>query len=105
MAEIVAHEENKLTLQVTVTLTGSLMEMEKAILDGCNEMGGLATAHALQTFDTDGSPIKLGEVKLTVRDKTNKIYQTPYGVSPFNAMFIKRQKAERSIVHWNTMLK
>ncbi len=79
MSEVVAHEGNQLTLQVTVTLTGSLMEMEKAILDGCNEMGGLATAHALQKFDTDGSPIKLGEVKLTVRDKTNKIYQTPYG--------------------------
>ncbi len=40
------------------------MEMEKVILDGCNEMGSLATAQALQKFDTDGSPIKLGEVKL-----------------------------------------
>ena len=39
----------------------------------------LATAEALQKFDTDGSPIKLGEVKMTVRDKTNKTYQTPYG--------------------------
>ena len=55
------------------------MEMENAILDGCNEMGSLATAEALQKFDTDGSPIKLGEVKMTVRDKTNKTYQTPYG--------------------------
>ena len=42
-------------------------------------MGSLATAEALQKFDTDGSPIKLGEVKMTVRDKTNKTYQTPYG--------------------------
>ena len=82
MAKVVAHDGNQLTLQVTVTLTGSLLEMEKAILDGCNEMGGLATAQALQKFDTDGSPIKLGEVKLTVRDKTNKIYQTPYGGVP-----------------------
>ncbi len=30
MAKVVAHEGNQLTLQVTVTLTGSLMEMEKA---------------------------------------------------------------------------
>ena len=79
MAKIVSHEENELTLQITVKLTGSLMDMEKTILDGCNEMGGLATAEALQKFDTDGSPIKLGEVKMTVRDKTNKTYQTPYG--------------------------
>jgi hypothetical protein len=64
---------------MTVKLTGSLMEMENAILDSCNEMGCLATAEALQKFDTDGSPIKLGDTKLTVRAKDNKTYQTPYG--------------------------
>jgi len=79
MAEVVTCEGNKLTLQVTITLTGSLMEMENNILDGCNELGSLATAEALQKFDTDGSPIKLGEVKMTVREKDNKTYQTPYG--------------------------
>ena len=79
MAKVVANKGNELTLQVTVQISGSLMEMENAILDGCNEMGSLATAEALQKFDTDGSPIKLGEVKMTVRDKTNKTYQTPYG--------------------------
>ena len=79
MAKVVANKGNELTLQVTVKISGSLMEMENAILDGCNEMGSLATAEVLQKFDTDGSPIKLGEVKMTVRDKTNKTYQTPYG--------------------------
>ena len=68
MAKVVSLEDNKLTLQVTVDLTGSLMEMENKILDGCNEMGSLATAEALQKFDTDGSPIKMGEVKMTVRE-------------------------------------
>lgn len=79
MAKVVGREGNKLTLQVIVTLTGSLMEMENNILDGCNEMGCLATAEALQKFDTDGTPIRLGEVKMTVREKDNKTYQTPYG--------------------------
>ena len=79
MAEVVAREGNEITLQVTVSLVGSLMEMENKILDGCNEIGSLATAEALQKFDTDGSPIKLGEVKMTVREKDNKTYQTPYG--------------------------
>ena len=96
MAKIVSNEGNELTLQMTVKLTGSLMDMEKTILDGCNEMGGLATAEALQKFDTDGSPIKLGEVKMTVRDKTNKTYQTPYG-----GVLIQRnvnlQRVEKSI--------
>jgi hypothetical protein len=34
MAKIVAYEGNKLTLQITVKLTGSLLDMEKTILDG-----------------------------------------------------------------------
>lgn len=79
MAEIVARNGNELTLQVTVKLTGSLMEMENNILDSCNEIGCLATAEALQKFDTDGSPIKWGDTKMTVRVKDNKTYQTPYG--------------------------
>lgn len=92
MAEVVAHVGNQFTFQVTVTLAGSLLEMEKAILDGCNEMGRLATAQALKKFDTDGSPIKLGEVKLTVRDKTNKIYQTPYGGVPIQRCVYQSSK-------------
>ena len=79
MAEIIARNDNELTIQVTIKLTGSLMEMENTILDGCNEIGCLATTEALKIFDTDGSPIKLGDTKMTVRDKDNKTYQTPYG--------------------------
>ncbi len=79
MAEIVARNGNELTIQVTIKLTGSLMEMENTILDSFNEMGCLATTEALKIFDTDGSPIKLGDTKMTVRDKDNKTYQTPYG--------------------------
>jgi hypothetical protein len=79
MAEIIARHGKELTIQVTVKLSGSLMEMENTVLDCCNEVGCLATKEALHKFDTDGSPIKLGATKMTVRDKTNKTYQTPYG--------------------------
>ena len=79
MAEIIARNATELTIQVTVKLTGSLLDMENAILDSCNEMGCLVTTEALQKFDTDGSPLKLGDTKLTARAKDNKIYQTPYG--------------------------
>ena len=77
MAEIIARNGNELTIQVTIKLTGSLLEMENTILDSCNEIGGLATTEALKKFDTDGSPIKLGDTKMTARDKDNKTYQTP----------------------------
>lgn len=79
MAEIISRNANEITIQVTVKLSGSLLDMENAILDGCNEMGCLATTEALQKFDTDGSPIKVGDTKLTARSKDNKAYQTPYG--------------------------
>ncbi len=79
MAEIISRNANELTIQVTVKLSGSLLDMENAILDGCNEMGCLATTEALQKFDTDGSPLKLADTKLTARAKDNKTYQTPYG--------------------------
>jgi len=79
MVEIIAKNNNELTLQVTIKLAGSLMEMESSILDGCNKLGCVATAEALQQFDTNGSPISIDDVKMTVRSKDNKTYQTPYG--------------------------
>ena len=58
MAEIIARDGNEVTLQVTLKLSGSLLEMENVILDACNEVGCVATTEALQRLDTDGSPIK-----------------------------------------------
>ena len=59
-AELIAHDGEELTLQVKVKITGSLFEAEQAILDACNEVGQLATLHAIKRFDTDGSPIQVG---------------------------------------------
>jgi hypothetical protein len=80
MAEIIARNGNDLTLQVTIKLTGSLME--NTLLDSGNEIGCLATTEVLKKFDTDGNPIKWGDTKMTARDKDNKPYQTPYGNVP-----------------------
>ena len=66
MAEIIARNDNELTIQVTIKLTGSLLDMENTILDSFNEIGCLATKEALKRFDTDGSPIKWGDTKMTV---------------------------------------
>ncbi len=63
MSKIIAHDENELTIQVTVKLTESLLEMENSILDACNDIGCLATGEALKNFDADGSPIMVGNIK------------------------------------------
>ena len=54
-AEVIAYDGAELTLQVKVKMTGSLFEIEHAILHACNEMGKLATLNAIKNFDTDGS--------------------------------------------------
>jgi hypothetical protein len=79
-ARIVSQTGKKLVLQIEVVLQGSMMQMEDAIQDALNEAGCLATGQALETFDTDGSPIVLGPTKLYARkSKVNQRYETPYG--------------------------
>jgi hypothetical protein len=79
MGKIISYKEKELTIEVKIKLAGSMLEMEKNILDACNEMGKLGTREALKKFDTDGSPIKIGGIKMTSRLKANKLYRTPYG--------------------------
>lgn len=78
-AKILSVKEDRVTIQVEVNLKGSMLEAEESILKGVNEVGALATSEALKQFDTDGSPIKVGNIKLTSRSQDNKTYQTPYG--------------------------
>ena len=79
-ATIVSQTTQKLVLQVEIALEGSMMQMEENIQDALNDAGRLATGKALETFDTDGSPIILGKTKLTARkEKNNQQYESPYG--------------------------
>lgn len=77
--EIVSQVEDELILQVKVNLSGSMLAMEENILLACNEIGAMSTQKALERFDTDGSPIMIGDNKYTSRIQDNKTYQTPYG--------------------------
>ena len=79
MATVIERSGNEVTVAVTVRLDGSLLEMEEAIQAATNEVGCCVSEEALQRFDTDGSPIRVGETKLTARGRDPKEYQTPYG--------------------------
>jgi len=57
-------------------------------LDKINEIGLTATEEAIKKFDTDGSPIKVGALKMTAKSKQNKVYQT----LRYQDTFIKVQK-------------
>ena len=79
MVQVVRRSSDEVTIEVTVRLSGSLMDMEEAILEASNAVGRCATEEALGRFDTDGSPICVGETKLTARGRNPKVYQSPYG--------------------------
>ncbi|NEV64918.1 ISKra4 family transposase [Thiorhodococcus minor] len=80
MVKVVKRSGSEVTVEVTVSLEGSLLEMEGAIQEATNALGCCVSEEALRRFDTDGGPIQVGEVKLTARGRDPKAYQTPYGV-------------------------
>jgi len=81
MAKVISKAGKEVTVAVTIRLAGSLLEMEEAIQEAINAVGCCATEEALKRFDTDGSPIRVGALKLTACGRDPKPYQTPYGAS------------------------
>ena len=78
-SEIVKRNDNSVTICVTIPLSGLMLEVEEAIQDALNEVGMLAEKENLARFDTDGSPIQVGLVRLTSKGQSPEVYETPYG--------------------------
>jgi hypothetical protein len=78
-ATLVERGDSSVTLQIRIPLSRSLLDTEQAIQQALNEAGLLATTEALQQFDTDGSPLRLGSSRYTTKGQEPKGYQTPYG--------------------------
>lgn len=70
---------DRVKLAIEFTLGGSMLDCEERIQEAINATGRVATEQALARFDTDGTPIVLGEVKWTSKGQEPKAYQTPYG--------------------------
>jgi hypothetical protein len=78
-ATIIDRQENSVTIQITVSLSRSMLDSEESIQTALNEAGMLATTEALKQFDTDGSPLAFGATRWTSKGQEPKDYQTPYG--------------------------
>jgi hypothetical protein len=78
-AEIIKKDSRSITLQVTIPLSADMLSSEELIQQGVNLAGLLATEHSLSRFDTDGTPIKVGEKKYTTKGQFSKTYQCPFG--------------------------
>jgi hypothetical protein len=77
---ISGREGNQIKVEVTVDISGSMLEAEESILRAVNAVGDVATAEALKRFDADGDPIVVGGATWYSKGKLPKIYNTPYGV-------------------------
>ena len=78
-AQLIKQDGHELTIQVTVNISGNMLDAEERIQQAVNEVGCLATQQTLKQFDTDGSAIITGGIKWTKRGSNRKNYQTPYG--------------------------
>jgi hypothetical protein len=78
-AQVTDQSKDSITIEITLPMTGSMLQAEEAIRDALNEAGLLATGEKLRRFDTDGSPIQLGSVRMTSKGRFSQDYETPYG--------------------------
>lgn len=72
MTAILTRNGDELTVQITMKLTGSMLDMETTIQSAVNEGGALATKEALTKFDATGAPIKIAGTTLTSKGKVIK---------------------------------
>ena len=78
-AKIINTDSQSVTIEVTIPLTEDMLSSEEAIQQGVNQSGLLATQYALSRYDTDGSPVEVGEKKYTGKGQHSKTYQCPFG--------------------------
>jgi len=78
-AKIIEKKSNSIVIQVEIPISNSMLTTEEAIQSAINEAGLEATKYALNQFDTDGTPLKIGNTRYTTKGQIPKIYQAPYG--------------------------
>ena len=78
-AKIKETTSSYIKMEIKVPYTRSMLESEELLQKGLNSAGLLASEAIISSFDTDGSSIKIGNVKLINKGKVKKEYETPYG--------------------------
>ncbi len=79
-AKILKRTEKSFIVQVEIPYSKSMLDGEEKLQQSLNEAGVIGTAEILQQFDTDGSIIEVGGVKLYPHgEREPKEFQSPYG--------------------------
>jgi hypothetical protein len=93
---ISGREGDRIKIEVTVDLSGSMLEAEESILRSVNAVGNVATAEALKRFDADGDPIMVGGTKWYSKGLLPKVYHTPYGVASVDRHVYQRAEGGKT---------
>lgn len=76
---VISRNEQSFRIEVEIPYNSNMLAAEKVIQECLNNAGVLATKEVLEMHDTDGSPIKVGNTKLTSKGQESKEFQCPYG--------------------------
>jgi hypothetical protein len=101
-AKLIEHNNNTLTIQFTVALTGRMLEDEQSLQQSLNEAGQVAMVPMLKQFDTKGEPIRVNGLKHTVKDYAPQTYETPYGPVQVERHTYQTSKGGRAYVPLET---
>ncbi len=82
--KILKNDDKGFSIQIDFNFNKSMLKAEDEILEKLNEVGSLATGKMLAQFDSDGSPIKIGDQTFTSKGLSEKNYQTPWGEARVN---------------------
>lgn len=71
--------DGSISITVNIKPIGGMLEQEEQIAEAVAEVGRLATVLSLHSFDTDGQPVIVANVKHTSRGREKKTFKRPGG--------------------------
>ena len=78
-SSVLSSNDETTEIVIKIQHNRSMADFENNLQDALNEAGQLGTQKQLEWLDTDGSPIMLGNVRLTSKSKKAlKVYETPW---------------------------
>lgn len=78
--QITREDDDSIVIELTFAKHSSFLQAEEQIQDQLNSAGRLATERCLADFDSDGSPMMVGNTKLTAKkQRVEKKYESPFG--------------------------
>ena len=78
-AQIKRCSDQQVVIEVAIPLVGAMLSGEEVVQAAVNAVGLLGTRVLLKRFDTDGSPIAVGDIRFSSKGMVEKEYETPYG--------------------------